>query len=376
MPSNWLYIDTNFPTFTGEEDTEEKVTTIQNYMFMLVEQLRYTLHNLDLANMNKVAVERYETSLTEPIYARIEDGEEHIAELALTAAGLALRLSDAEGNITSLTATAAGLTLRMNDAEGNITSLAATAEGLSIQISDAEDDIIQLGITAQGLATQVSDAQGQITTLQQTVNGFSISASNGSNSSTLYLTSNGITMSSARITFSGMVTFTDLYSSGATTINGDNIVTGTIRAITMQGNDIIGGTVTGATLRSVSSTDNGLEIYYGAVTGSLLVGGIRFDNNGAGTEEEAANRMFIYTNSGYANWAMKLQSGGGMSLESRENIYIDAATGLVLRAGGNLNIEKPRILTSSRSVWELTDSGIYYDGDLVISSSGIPVSGI
>lgn len=355
MPSNWLYIDTNFPTFTGEEDTEEKVTTIQNYMFMLVEQLRYTLHNLDLANMNKVAVERYETSLTEPIYARIEDGEEHIAELALTAAGL---------------------TLRMNDAEGNITSLAATAEGLSIQISDAEDDIIQLGITAQGLATQVSDAQGQITTLQQTVNGFSISASNGSNSSTLYLTSNGITMSSARITFSGMVTFTDLYSSGATTINGDNIVTGTIRAITMQGNDIIGGTVTGATLRSVSSTDNGLEIYYGAVTGSLLVGGIRFDNNGAGTEEEAANRMFIYTNSGYANWAMKLQSGGGMSLESRENIYIDAATGLVLRAGGNLNIEKPRILTSSRSVWELTDSGIYYDGDLVISSSGIPVSGI
>lgn len=28
MPSNWLYIDTNFPTFTGEEDTEEKVTTI------------------------------------------------------------------------------------------------------------------------------------------------------------------------------------------------------------------------------------------------------------------------------------------------------------------------------------------------------------
>ena len=64
MPSNWLYIDTNFPTFTGEEDTEEKVTTIQNYMFMLVEQLRYSLHNLDLSNMNKTAVDRYETSLS------------------------------------------------------------------------------------------------------------------------------------------------------------------------------------------------------------------------------------------------------------------------------------------------------------------------
>ena len=58
MPSNWLYIDTNFPTFTGEENTEKKVTTIQNYMFMLVEQLRYSLHNLDLSNMNQTAVER------------------------------------------------------------------------------------------------------------------------------------------------------------------------------------------------------------------------------------------------------------------------------------------------------------------------------
>ena len=44
MPSNWLYIDSNFPTFTGEESLKEQVTTIQNYMYMLVEQLRYTLH--------------------------------------------------------------------------------------------------------------------------------------------------------------------------------------------------------------------------------------------------------------------------------------------------------------------------------------------
>lgn len=338
MPSNWLYIDTNFPTFTGEEDTEEKVTTIQNYMFMLVEQLRYSLHNLDLSNMNKTAVDRYETSLTEPIYARIEDGEENVAELALTAAGLALRLNDAEGNITSLT---------------------ATAEGLSMQISDAEDDIIQLGITSQGLATQISNAQGQISTLQQTVDGFAISASNGSSSSYLYLTSNGFIVSSARITFSGMVTFLDLSSSGATTINGDNIVTGTISAITMQGNEIIGGSITGATLRSVSSSDNGLEIYYGAVSRSLLVGGIRFDDNGRGTEDEARYRMFIYTNSGYMDWAMKLLSAGGMSLESGENIYIEASTNLTLRAGWNIWIEQPAISDEDGNVWQFRSDGLY-----------------
>lgn len=346
MPSNWLYIDTNFPTFTGEEDTEEKVTTIQNYMFMLVEQLRYSLHNLDLSNMNKTAVDRYETSLTEPIYARIEDGEENVAELALTAAGLALRLNDAEGNITSLT---------------------ATAEGLSMQISDAEDDIIQLGITSQGLATQISNAQGQISTLQQTVDGFAISASNGSSSSYLYLTNNGFIVSSARITFSGMVTFLDLSSSGATTINGDNIVTGTISAITLQGNEIIGGSITGATLRSVSSSDNGLEIYYGAVSRSLLVGGIRFDDNGRGTEDEARYRMFIYTNSGYMDWAMKLLSAGGMSLESGANIYIEASTNLTLRAGWNIWLEDPAITDSSGNTWQFRSDGLYKNYVKVIS---------
>ena len=89
MPSNWLYIDTNFPAFTGEESMEEKVTSIQDYMYLLVEQLRYTLHNLDLGNMNKTAKERWESAITEPIYAKIEDDEERILQLAIDAGALA-----------------------------------------------------------------------------------------------------------------------------------------------------------------------------------------------------------------------------------------------------------------------------------------------
>lgn len=348
MPSNWLYIDTNFPTFTGEESPNEKITTIQNYMYMLVEQLRYTLHNLDLSNMNQTAVQKYETSITEPIYARIEDDEENTAQLALTAAALGLRLTDAEKNITSLT---------------------ATAEGLSLQISDAEDDILQLGITADRLSSQIAAADGRISSLQQTVDGFALSASNGSSSSRLYLTSNGVAISSARITFTGMVTFQDLSEDGATTINGGNITTGTIRAITLEGNEIIGGTITGTTLQSVSGSDNGLELYYGAVSRRLLVGGIRFDDNGAGTSDEARYRMFIYTNSGYQDWAMKLQSAGGMSLESDANIYIEAATNLTLRAGWNIWLEQPAITDDDGNVWQFHDDGIYKNYTCVFSLS-------
>ena len=45
MPSNWLYIDTNFPSFTQKESVNDKVETMQDYLFMLVEPKRYKLNN-------------------------------------------------------------------------------------------------------------------------------------------------------------------------------------------------------------------------------------------------------------------------------------------------------------------------------------------
>ena len=209
MPSNWLYIDSNFPTFTGEENLKEQVTTIQNYMYMLVEQLRYTLHNLDLSNMNEAAVDDWENAITEPIYIHLEDSDERITQLAITAAGLSAR---------------------MEDAEGNITTLQATATGLAAQITDAEGDIAALQVTADGLSSTVANQAGQISSLQQTVGSFSLSVSNGESSSTIYLSANGAVIDSARVTFTGMVLFADLETSGATVINGDNITTGTIFA--------------------------------------------------------------------------------------------------------------------------------------------------
>ena len=109
MPSNWLYIDTNFPSFTQKESASDKIETMQDYLFMLVEQLRYTLHNLDLSNMNKTAADEFVKQITDPIYGEIKDAEGNITQVALVAEGLAARIGDAEGNITQLQATAQGL---------------------------------------------------------------------------------------------------------------------------------------------------------------------------------------------------------------------------------------------------------------------------
>lgn len=230
MPSNWLYIDSNFPAFTGEESTDEKVSTIQNYMYMLVEQLRYTLHNLDLTNMNAPAVRRFTGTLTAPIYAAIRDADENITQLAVTASGIAARVGDAEGNISALQQTAKNLSVALQDTAGNISALQLTAKSLSTTVSNQAGQISSLQQTASSLSTTVSNQTGQISSLQQTVKGFSLSVSNGSASSTVALRSNGVTISSANISMSGMVTFSDLSTSGRTTINGGNINTGTIIA--------------------------------------------------------------------------------------------------------------------------------------------------
>ena len=303
MPSSLLNADTSFPQLDDKQSDEEKITLVVNYLYMLLEQLRYTLSNLGEENFNDTEFENIANIITEPVYVQLKDDQQNIAALQLTAEGLGTRMTNAEGSISSLTQTAISLTSRITTAEGNISVLTQTATSLTSRISDAE---------------------GNISTLSQTVNGMSLSVSNGSYSSTIRLMANGVTISSQSISFSGMVTFSDLSTSGWTTINGDNITTGTIEAI-----DITGCTITGSTFRSILRSGGGIggeiEMYY--LNTNYLAGGIRLDDQGAGTSSERAYRMFIYTDYvAGVGFAMKLQSASGISIAAEENIYISAGT--------------------------------------------------
>ena len=216
MPSNWLYIDTNFPAFTSEESVEQKIDTIQNYLFMLVEQLRYSLRNLDGTNMNQAALNQYTRSITDPINitirdvekglenqiditaeglrARISNAEGDITALQARATGIEATISNAQGDITALQARATGIEATISNAQGDITALQARATGIEATISDAQGNIADLQVAASGLSTAVSDNEGRITTLQETVAGFQLKASDNGDSTTLTLTSKGISI--------------------------------------------------------------------------------------------------------------------------------------------------------------------------------------
>ena len=178
MPSNWLYIDTNFPSFTQKESVNDKVETMQDYLFMLVEQLRYTLHNLDLSNMNKTATDEFVKQITDPIYGEIKDAEGNITQVALVAEGLAARIGDAEGNITQLQATAKGLQASVSNLNGSVTNLTADVNGIRATVS-----------------TKIDATQAQ-SIFDQSATGFTLGATSGENGTIFKLNYNGVQVAS------------------------------------------------------------------------------------------------------------------------------------------------------------------------------------
>ena len=87
---------------------------------------------------------------------------------------------------------------------------------------------------AQNYTDQQVQSRPTTTTVQNMIDvgieGITLSATTNGNTSTITLRHDGAQISSANITFTGFVTFSDLSGSGKSTINGDNITTGVIRS--------------------------------------------------------------------------------------------------------------------------------------------------
>ena len=64
MPNIWTAVDANFPTISEEESPEQQIQKLLNYMYVLQEQLKYTLNNLDTTNWNGVALTKYSEETT------------------------------------------------------------------------------------------------------------------------------------------------------------------------------------------------------------------------------------------------------------------------------------------------------------------------
>lgn len=237
MPTTFQLVETTFPNGEGK-DTQEQINGVYDYLFVLLEQLRYTLFNLDGSNINQNALSEFIKNISEPIYAKIEDTDKNVNELSITAEGLAGRVSDAEGNITQLGVTAKGLQASVSSLDGSVTNLTADINGLRATVSGKIDG---------------SDAQ---TLIDQNLNQITLAATSGSNGTIFALNKNGVQIAST-----GTI---DLHVK-AVNIDG-TLTAGALRGNTIALIDNNDNTIGGFTLAdTTTSTGLGMTTTWGGI---------------------------------------------------------------------------------------------------------------
>ena len=112
---------------------------------------------------------------------------------------------------------------------GNVIDSASIIAAINDDTSSVSINAGKIDLTAYAKSSEVYDEAYEAAG-DAIYDGITLTTTNGSTSSTIRIKHNGVTIDSASVSFSGVVTFDDLETEGNTTINGANITTGTISA--------------------------------------------------------------------------------------------------------------------------------------------------
>ena len=159
MPSNWLSIDSNFPSFTGEESPEQQIRALHNYLFQLREGLQYSLQNLTADNFNTAALQNMTDAQKNEVTLQLKKVYTMLNQMAAQIDNLSGRVSGTEN-----------LSGRVTTAEGEITSLKGrvklteeNVEDLAERTTDAEDAIDDLKGRMKTAESDISSLKGRST---------------------------------------------------------------------------------------------------------------------------------------------------------------------------------------------------------------------
>lgn len=226
MPTTFQLVETTFPNGEGK-DTQEQINGVYDYLFVLLEQLRYTLFNLDGSNINQNALSEFIKNISEPIYAKIADTDKNVNEISITAKGLDARLSNAEGDITQLDTTAKGLQASVSNLNGSVTNLTADVNGIRATVS-----------------TKIDATQAQ-SIFDQSATGFTLGATSGESGTIFKLNYNGVQVASTgsidlcvdAVNIYGTLTATKLRGGSISVVDDDDNECGTIQTTYASSSD-------------------------------------------------------------------------------------------------------------------------------------------
>lgn len=221
-----------------------------------------------------------------------------------------------------------------NDMAGMSASINIQLDSITSRVQGAEGNISTLTQTANSLQSQITNANGQISTISQKVDNIRLDVSNGTESSWIDLTVNGITLSSQQIKFTGNVVFESDLTDGFTTISGNNIRTGYVTADRIH----LGGEM--QITEGVSSGAYGGS--FGYLTGSTADGNVTY---GVGIMHSQYSGQLLCSSGGarigYGSYSSVTCTQGRVSL-----------TGPEIVVNGTLKNSDGTVITSDRNAKE------------------------
>ena len=201
--------------------------------------------------------------------------------------------------------------------------------------------------TSEEIMLKVEGIDGKYTELKTTVDGVTITDQSGttkikgSSIETASIATNAI--SADQVNLTGAITWSDLSAaaqqrvdSGKGDDNPSYIHSTYISQTKVISPHIYGGDLYATAQGNTSGTNpafymsDGMTGTGGNTTPNAPKGWLCYDKNGAGTTQEAQNRVFLHSEPGVA---LKLDAGGDMSLEADDSIYF--LSHLKLRKGVN-----------------------------------------
>lgn len=117
-----------------------------------------------------------------------------------------------------------------NEIDGLSASIDIKLDSITSQITGINGQVSSITQTVSGIQTQITGLNNQVSSIDQKVDSISLDVSNGTSSSRILLTVDGVQVSSATVRFTGDIVFESDLADGNTTVSGDCITTGEISA--------------------------------------------------------------------------------------------------------------------------------------------------
>jgi hypothetical protein len=317
MPANILNADVMFPSFRDDETSEQKLDKVTNYLYMLLEQLRYSLSNLDADNFNDTGLREIAEGISRPLQTEFEN------ELVKTAALIEGFSKEFGSQITALTQWKSG-------AEQSIASVTqkANANGASIASlvnwqSTANNEIGGLKSTTASIKATADSAGAKISQVVEAIgdNGevsfASIAAGVSNNDSFIKLIADKV-----HITSDMLVLDSDVF------IAGKNSADETM--VKISGNNI--------SLNAYADDFATIDFWWNGIEEDNLLGqiSVRRDSDLADDRRYHVGFKTLMRSEDYAT-ALNLIANGEMYLESNTRLALYGRYGVRVYASRNIN---------------------------------------